>query len=43
MRGGPGNWQSVDWLTLDVGLVWNESEMVIVYSSENGIGTTDHW
>jgi hypothetical protein len=25
MRGGPGNWQSVDWLTVDVGLVWNES------------------
>ena len=25
MRGGPGNWQSVDWLVLDVGLVWNES------------------
>ena len=25
MRGGPGNWQSVDWLALDVGLTWNES------------------
>ncbi len=25
MRGGPGNWQSVDWVTLDVGLTWNES------------------
>jgi hypothetical protein len=25
MRGGPGNWQSVDWLMLDVGLVWNDS------------------
>ena len=25
MRGGPGNWQSVDWLSVDAGLVWNES------------------
>lgn len=25
MRGGPGNWQSVDWLVFDLGLVWNES------------------
>lgn len=25
MRGGPGNWQSVDWLMLDVGIMWNES------------------
>jgi hypothetical protein len=25
MRGGPGNWQSVDWLAVDAGLVWNES------------------
>jgi hypothetical protein len=24
MRGGPGNWQSVDWVTLDVGLTWND-------------------
>jgi hypothetical protein len=25
MRGGPGNWQSVDWLVLDGGIMWNES------------------
>jgi hypothetical protein len=25
MRGGPGNWQSVDWVTLDVGMTWNDS------------------
>ena len=25
MRGGPGNWQSVDWLMFDVGIMWNES------------------
>jgi hypothetical protein len=24
MRGGAGNWQSVDWLVLDVGLTWND-------------------
>ncbi|MFO0961764.1 MAG: hypothetical protein U0625_02535 [Phycisphaerales bacterium] len=23
MRGGPGNWQSVDWLTVDIGVMWN--------------------
>lgn len=25
MRGGPGNWQSVDWLAVDAGVTWNES------------------
>ncbi len=23
MRGGPGNWQSVDWLSVDIGVMWN--------------------
>lgn len=25
MRGGPGNWQSVDWLVVDAGVSWNDS------------------
>ena len=24
MRGGPGNWQSVDWLVVDGGVTWND-------------------
>jgi len=36
MRGGPGNWQSVDWLVLDVGLVWNESGDDLARNFESG-------
>ena len=36
MRGGPGNWQSVDWLVLDVGLVWNESGDDLARNYESG-------
>ncbi len=25
MRGGPGNWQSVDWIVLDAGVTWNDA------------------
>ena len=25
MRGGAGNWQSVDWIVFDAGIMWNES------------------
>ncbi|MFM1936091.1 MAG: LPS-assembly protein LptD [Planctomycetota bacterium] len=36
MRGGPGNWQSVDWLTVDAGLTWNESGDDLARNYESG-------
>ena len=36
MRGGPGNWQSVDWVTLDLGVMWNESGDDLARTYESG-------
>lgn len=36
MRGGPGNWQSVDWVTLDLGVMWNDSGDDLARTYESG-------